>query len=96
MPSVLYVHGLFTLGDTGFRRTHYTAVVEPTLKRFDLRSNWRIFQRQPLPDIITNEFSEQKLTDIHTQICFELPRMLRASARMQILAVRWLGTQRST
>ncbi|ETK17327.1 contractile injection system protein, VgrG/Pvc8 family, partial [Pseudomonas sp. FH1] len=46
---VRYVHGLVSLfqqGDTGFRRTRYTAVVEPTLKRFDLRSNWRIFQAQ--------------------------------------------------
>ncbi|CAI8844918.1 hypothetical protein EMIT0P2_20166 [Pseudomonas sp. IT-P2] len=40
---VRYVHGLvrlFTQGNTGFRRTRYSAVVEPTLKRFDLRSNW--------------------------------------------------------
>nr|WP_256590098.1 contractile injection system protein, VgrG/Pvc8 family [Pseudomonas sp. NDM] len=40
--------------DTGFRRTRYTAVIEPTLKRFDLRSNWRIFQAQTVPDIITS------------------------------------------
>ena len=54
---VRYVHGLvslFTQGDTGFRRTRYTAVVEPTLARFDLRSNWRIFQGQTVPDIITS------------------------------------------
>lgn len=44
---VRYVHGLvslFTQGDTGFRRTRYSVVLEPTLKRFELRSNWRIFQ----------------------------------------------------
>ncbi|TWR97845.1 contractile injection system protein, VgrG/Pvc8 family, partial [Pseudomonas extremaustralis] len=38
---VRYVHGLVSLfqqGDTGFRRTRYTAVVEPTLARFGLRS----------------------------------------------------------
>jgi len=45
---------LFQLGDTGFRRTRYTAVVEPPLKRFDLRSNWRILQDQTVPDIITS------------------------------------------
>ncbi|WP_339520619.1 contractile injection system protein, VgrG/Pvc8 family, partial [Pseudomonas proteolytica] len=53
LPSpAFYVHGLVSLfqqGDTGFRRTRYTAVVEPTLKRFDLRSNWRIFQAQTVP-----------------------------------------------
>jgi len=71
---VRYVHGLVSLfqqGDTGFRRTRYTAVVEPTLKRFDLRSNWRIFQAQTVPDIITSMLAEQKLTDIRSEICFE-------------------------
>ncbi|WP_346727520.1 contractile injection system protein, VgrG/Pvc8 family [Pseudomonas sp. SWRI81] len=69
-----YVHGLVSLfqrGDTAFRRTRYTAVVEPTLKRFDLRSNWRIFQAQTVPDIITNVLAGQKLTDIRSEICFE-------------------------
>ncbi|WP_455930254.1 type VI secretion system Vgr family protein [Pseudomonas fluorescens] len=71
---VRYVHGLVSLfqqGDTGVRRTRYTAVVEPTLKRFDLRSNWRIFQSQTVPDIITSMLAEQKLTDIRSEICFE-------------------------
>ena len=71
---VRYVHGLVSLfqqGDTGFRRTRYTAVVEPTLARFDLRSNWRIFQGQTVPDIITSMLAEQKLTDIRSEICFE-------------------------
>ncbi|WP_455884010.1 type VI secretion system Vgr family protein [Pseudomonas protegens] len=71
---VRYVHGLVSLfqqGDTGFRRTRYTAVVEPTLKRFDLRSNWRIFQGQTVPEIITSMLAEQKLTDLRSQICFE-------------------------
>ena len=71
---VRYVHGLVSLfqqGDTGFRRTRYTAVVEPTLKRFDLRSNWRIFQAQTVPDIITSMLAEQKLTDIRSEICFD-------------------------
>lgn len=71
---VRYVHGLvslFTQGDTGFRRTRYTAVVEPTLSRFDLRSNWRIFQGQTVSDIITSVLAEQQLTDIRSEICFE-------------------------
>jgi type VI secretion system secreted protein VgrG len=71
---VRYVHGLVSLfqqGDTGFRRTRYTAVVEPTLARFDLRSNWRIFQAQTVPEIITSMLAEHKLTDIRSEICFE-------------------------
>ena len=71
---VRYVHGLVSLfqqGDTGFRRTRYTAVVEPTLARFNLRSNWRIFQAQTVPDIITSVLTEQNLTDIRSEICFE-------------------------
>ncbi|WP_226478086.1 type VI secretion system tip protein VgrG [Pseudomonas sp. MWU16-30323] len=71
---VRYVHGLVSLfqqGDTGFRRTRYTAVVEPTLKRFELRSNWRIFQGQSVPDIITSVLAEQKLTDLRSEICFD-------------------------
>ncbi|MCF5786046.1 MULTISPECIES: type VI secretion system Vgr family protein, partial [Pseudomonas] len=71
---VRYVHGLVSLfqqGDTGFRRTRYTAVVEPTLARFNLRSNWRIFQAQTVPDIITSMLAEHKLTDIRSEICFE-------------------------
>nr|WP_233102235.1 type VI secretion system tip protein TssI/VgrG [Pseudomonas sp. MF7453] len=73
-PLVRYVHGLVSLfqqGDTGFRRTRYTAVVEPNLARFNLRSNWRIFQSQTVPDIITSMLAEQKLTDIRSEICFE-------------------------
>ncbi|WLH52962.1 type VI secretion system Vgr family protein [Pseudomonas tolaasii] len=71
---VRYVHGLVSLfqqGDTGFRRTRYTAVIEPTLARFGLRSNWRIFQGQTVPDIITSVLAEQKLTDIRSEICFD-------------------------
>ena len=72
--AVRYVHGLvslFTQGDTGFRRTRYSAVIEPTLKRFDLRSNWRIFQGQTVPDIITSVLAEQQLTDVRREICFD-------------------------
>lgn len=53
--AVRYVHGListFEQGDTGFRRTRYRAVVEPTLARLDLCSDWRIFQKRSVPDIL--------------------------------------------
>ncbi|KRP59176.1 type VI secretion system Vgr family protein [Pseudomonas trivialis] len=73
---VRYVHGLvslFSQGDTGFRRTRYTAVIEPTLARFKLRSNWRIFQGQGVPDIITSLLAEHQLTDLRSEICFEHP-----------------------
>lgn len=76
MP-VRYVHGLvslFTQGDTGFHRTRYTAVIEPTLAHFDLRSNWRIFQGQTVPDIITSVLAEHRLTDIRREICFDHQR----------------------
>ncbi|MBK4998187.1 type VI secretion system tip protein VgrG [Pseudomonas sp. S31] len=52
---VRYVHGLvstFSQGETGFRRTHYHAVVEPQLARASLRSNWRIFQQKTVPQIL--------------------------------------------
>uniref|UniRef100_UPI00257D9FF6 contractile injection system protein, VgrG/Pvc8 family n=1 Tax=Achromobacter sp. UBA4530 TaxID=1945912 RepID=UPI00257D9FF6 len=51
---VRYVHGAvssFVQGDTGFRRTRYSAVVEPRLARLKLSSDWRIFQRQSVPQI---------------------------------------------
>ncbi|MDY4298822.1 type VI secretion system tip protein TssI/VgrG [Pseudomonas salmasensis] len=76
MP-VRYVHGLvslFTQGDTGFHRTRYTVVIEPTLARFDLRSNWRIFQGQTVPDIITSVLAEHRLTDIRREICVDHQR----------------------
>lgn len=60
------VHGLISLfnqGDTGFRRTRYRAVVEPTLARAGLRSNWRIFQQQSVPQIIDAVLKAQSLTD---------------------------------
>ncbi|WP_312494672.1 type VI secretion system Vgr family protein [Pseudomonas cremoris] len=71
---VRYVHGLvslFTQGDTGFRRTRYSVVLEPTLKRFELRSNWRIFQGKNVPDIILDVLKEQRLKDVKTYLCFD-------------------------
>ncbi|MCA8493892.1 type VI secretion system Vgr family protein, partial [Burkholderia arboris] len=51
---VRYVHGAvssFVQGDTGFRRTRYSAVVEPRLARLKLSSDWRIFQTLSVPEI---------------------------------------------
>ncbi|VVO10902.1 type VI secretion system Vgr family protein [Pseudomonas fluorescens] len=71
---VRYVHGLvslFSQGDSGFRRTRYSAVVEPTLARAGLRSNWRIFQGKTVPEIITSVLEGQQLTDVQTYLCFD-------------------------
>ncbi|QXI30125.1 type VI secretion system Vgr family protein [Pseudomonas vanderleydeniana] len=66
--AVRHVHGLVSLfeqGDTGFRRTRYKAVVEPTLARAALRSNWRIFQGRTAPQIITEILETQPRTELH-------------------------------
>ena len=71
---VRYVHGLISLltqGDTGFRRTRYRAVVEPQLARAGLRSDWRIFQQQSVPDILNAVLKAQRLTDYEQVICFD-------------------------
>ncbi|MBC3466680.1 type VI secretion system tip protein TssI/VgrG [Pseudomonas sp. RW10S2] len=52
---VRYVHGLvsrFSQAESGFYRTYYHALVEPQLARADLRSNWRIFQKKTVPQIL--------------------------------------------
>lgn len=71
---VRHVHGLvslFSQGDTGFRRTRYRAVVEPTLARAGLRSNWRIFQQKTVPDIIATVLARQSLSDLQIVLCFD-------------------------
>ncbi|RQP29262.1 type VI secretion system tip protein TssI/VgrG, partial [Burkholderia ubonensis] len=53
---VRYVHGAISSlaqGETGFRRTRYSAVVEPRLARLKLSSDWRIFQTLSVPEIAT-------------------------------------------
>ncbi|WP_268960786.1 contractile injection system protein, VgrG/Pvc8 family, partial [Zestomonas carbonaria] len=60
--AVRHVHGLvsaFAQGDTGFRRTRYSAVVEPALARAELRSNWRIFQQRSVPQILDSVLRAQ-------------------------------------
>ncbi|MGH8466922.1 MAG: type VI secretion system Vgr family protein, partial [Pseudomonas sp.] len=69
---VRQVHGIVTAfdqGDTGFRRTRYQAVVEPSLVRLNLRHNSRIFQRNGVPDIIGTLLKEQRVLSR-----FDLPR----------------------
>ncbi|MBC3453003.1 type VI secretion system tip protein VgrG [Pseudomonas mosselii] len=61
-----HVHGLisaFSQGDTGSCRTRYQAVIEPKLARAGLRSNWRIFQQQSVPQILETLFKAQRITD---------------------------------
>ncbi|UVL80917.1 type VI secretion system tip protein VgrG [Pseudomonas putida] len=60
-----YVHGLvstFSQGETGFHRTRYRALVEPVLARAGLRSNWRIFQQQTVPQILEIMLKRQGIT----------------------------------
>ncbi|MFF7065172.1 type VI secretion system tip protein TssI/VgrG [Pseudomonas sp. NPDC008258] len=60
-----YVHGLvstFSQGETGFHRTRYHALVEPTLARAGLRSNWRIFQQKTVPQILEIMLERQGIT----------------------------------
>ncbi|CAN0646434.1 type VI secretion system Vgr family protein [Burkholderia cepacia] len=73
---VRYVHGAissFVQRDTGFRRTRYSAVVEPRLARLKLSSDWRIFQTLSAPEIATAVLKahnqtldyEQRVTNEH-------------------------------
>ncbi|MBN3828825.1 type VI secretion system tip protein VgrG [Burkholderia sp. Ac-20384] len=62
---VRYVHGAvssFVQGDTGFRRTRYSAVVEPRLARLKLSSDWRIFQTLSATEIATAVLKAHGLT----------------------------------
>lgn len=62
---VRYVTGRvssFFQGETGFRRTRYRAVVEPSLARLELSSDWRIFQERSVPQILGALFGEHGIT----------------------------------
>jgi len=68
--AVRRVHGLIstlTQGDSGFRRTRYSALVEPQLARARLRSNWRIFQHKTVPQILELMLKRQGILyfDVH-------------------------------
>jgi type VI secretion system secreted protein VgrG len=71
---VRYVHGLIsslTQGDTGFRRTRYSAVVEPALARTGLCSNWRIFQQQTVPQILDTVLKAHGLNDVEQRLSYD-------------------------
>lgn len=60
---VRHVHGLissFEQGKTGQRRTRYRAIIEPQLARARLQSDWRIFQHQPVPQLLETLFKERQ------------------------------------
>ncbi|OXI31043.1 type VI secretion system Vgr family protein [Burkholderia aenigmatica] len=62
---VRYVHGAvssFVQGDTGFRRTRYSAVVESRLARLKLSSDWRIFQTLSVTEIAAAVLKAHGLT----------------------------------
>ncbi|PPA73310.1 type VI secretion system tip protein VgrG, partial [Achromobacter spanius] len=63
---VRYVHGIITelvQGDTGFRRTRYRVVLEPSLARAALCSDWRIYQQLSVPEILADVIKRQGITD---------------------------------
>ncbi|EHC5873798.1 type VI secretion system tip protein VgrG, partial [Salmonella enterica subsp. enterica serovar Eastbourne] len=67
---VRYVHGAvssFVQGETGFRRTRYSAVVEPRLARLKLSSDWRIFQGLSVPQIAESVLKAHGLTQDYEQ-----------------------------
>jgi len=70
---VRYVHGLlscFEMGETGFRRTRYRAIVEPTLSRTRLTSNWRVFQQKTSEEILGDIFKASHIqnAEINSQL----------------------------
>ncbi|HTV87151.1 MAG TPA: type VI secretion system tip protein TssI/VgrG [Dyella sp.] len=75
---VRYVHGLvsrFEQGTTGHRRTRYCAVMEPQLARAGLRSDWRIFQQQTVPQILQTVLKRSGITDTEQRLFKDhLPR----------------------
>ncbi|MGV2864721.1 type VI secretion system Vgr family protein [Achromobacter sp. AGC39] len=73
-----HVHGIvteFEQAATGFRRTRYRAVVEPSLARAALCSDWRIYQHLSVPEIMADVIKRQGITDYEQISTFEhLPR----------------------
>ncbi|CAG9193601.1 Type VI secretion system spike protein VgrG2b [Paraburkholderia tropica] len=64
--AVRYVNGLvsrFEQGKAGFRRTYYRVVVEPQLSRADLRSDWRMFQQESVPQILQTVLKRSGIND---------------------------------
>ncbi|TRM50311.1 type VI secretion system tip protein VgrG [Achromobacter sp. LC458] len=64
--AVRHVHGVvteFVQGDTGFRRTRYRLVLEPSLARAALCSDWRIYQHLSAPEILADVIKRQGIAD---------------------------------
>ncbi|WP_447577708.1 type VI secretion system Vgr family protein [Achromobacter kerstersii] len=64
--AVRHVHGIvteFEQAGTGFRRTRYRAVLEPSLSRAALCSDWRIYQQLSVPEIMADVLKRQRITD---------------------------------
>ncbi|MFF7400183.1 type VI secretion system Vgr family protein [Achromobacter sp. NPDC008082] len=64
--AVRHVHGIVTEFEqsmTGFRRTRYRAVLEPSLARAALCSDWRIYQHLSVPEIMADVIKRQGITD---------------------------------
>ena len=76
--AVRHVHGIvteFEQGDTGFRRTRYRAIVEPSLARMALCSDWRIYQQLSVPEILADVIKRHGITDYEQVTTHEhLPR----------------------
>ncbi|MFD4840655.1 type VI secretion system Vgr family protein [Achromobacter sp. NPDC058515] len=73
-----HIHGIvseFEQADTGFQRTRYRAVVEPSLARAALCSDWRIYQHLPAPEIMADVIKRQGISDYEQITAAEhLPR----------------------
>ncbi|WP_322007022.1 effector protein Tle3 domain-containing protein [Paraburkholderia tropica] len=70
MP-VRYVHGIvtaFVQGDTGFRRTRYSVLIEPSLKRAEFCSDWRITRQRTIPQLLQQLINEQGISDYEQRL----------------------------
>ncbi|MGL4666479.1 MAG: type VI secretion system Vgr family protein, partial [Saezia sp.] len=79
---VRFVHGLvsaFEQGETGFRRTRYRAVVECSLARANLTSDWRIWQQKTSEDILRDVFKANNI------LSFEINSNLEHSPREYVV-----------
>jgi len=72
--AVRYVHGVVSAmqqGTTGARRSRYRVVMEPLLARAGLRSDWKIFQQQPVPQILHTVLKRSGLADVQQHLSKE-------------------------
>ncbi|KAF1052896.1 MAG: Actin cross-linking toxin VgrG1 [Stenotrophomonas maltophilia] len=60
---------------TGFVRTRYRAVIEPQLARLQLSSDWRVYQKKSVPEILQGVLAEHGLLHYQQNLNAEhLPR----------------------